>query len=44
MINQYRPHQNILSRPTSCGGKAYNIIGHHEIMVPLLYRSIIEKI
>jgi len=44
MINQYRPHQNILSRPTSKGGKGYNMIGHHEIMVPLLYRSIIEKI
>jgi len=44
MINQYRPHQNILSRPTSMGGRAYNIIGHHEIMMPLLYRSIIEKL
>ncbi|MFA5144197.1 MAG: hypothetical protein WC522_08575 [Candidatus Omnitrophota bacterium] len=44
MISQYRPYQNILSRPTSSGGKGYNIIGHHEIMFPLLYRSIIEKI
>ncbi len=44
MINQYRAYQNILSRPTSSGGKAYNIIGHHEIMIPLFYRSIIEKI
>jgi hypothetical protein len=44
MISQYRPHQNILSRPTSMGGKAYNMIGHHEIMMPLLYRSIIEKL
>lgn len=44
MISQYRPYQNILSRPTSGGGKGYNIIGHHEIMMPLLYRSIVEKI
>lgn len=44
MINQYRPHQNILSRPTSKGGRGINIIGHHEIMIPMLYRSIIEKI
>lgn len=44
MINQYRPRQNVLSRPTSSGGNAYNIIGHHEIMMPLLYRSIIEKV
>lgn len=44
MINQYRPHQNILSRPTSSGGRGYNMIGHHEIMLPLLYRAIIERI
>lgn len=44
MINQYRPHQNVLSRPTSSGGKGYNIIGHHELMIPLLYRSVIESI
>lgn len=44
MINQYRPFQNILSRPTSKGGRGINIIGHHEIMIPLFYRSIIEKI
>jgi len=42
MINQYRPYQNVLSRPTSMGGKSYNITGHHEISIPLLYRSIIE--
>lgn len=44
MINQYRPHQNVLSRPTSMGGESYNITGHHEISIPLLYRSIIENI
>jgi hypothetical protein len=44
MINQYRPHQNVVSRPTADGGWGYNIMGHHELMIPLLYRSIIEKI
>lgn len=44
MIKQYRPHQNVLSRPTSMGGHSYNITGHHEISIPLLYRSIIESI
>lgn len=44
MINQYRPHQNVISRPTSTGGRGYSITGHHEIMIPLLYRSIIEKV
>lgn len=44
MIHQYRPHQNVVSRPTSTGGKGYNMIGHHEIMIPLVYRAVIEKI
>ena len=44
MMSQYRPHQNVITRPTSAGGRGYSIIGHHEIMVPLLYRSIIEKV
>ena len=44
MINQYRPRQKVLSRPTSMGGESYSIIGHHEISIPLLYRSIIESI
>jgi len=44
MISQYRPHQNVVSRPTSAGGKGYNITGHHELMIPFLYRSIIEKV
>ncbi len=43
MISQYRPHQNVVTRPTTKGGKGYNITGHHEIMIPLLCRSIIEK-
>jgi hypothetical protein len=43
MISQYRPYQNVLSRPTSMGGKSYNVIGHHEILIPLLYRFIVEK-
>jgi hypothetical protein len=45
MYTHYRPVQNILLRPTQKGfGKGYNIIGHHEIMLPLLYQAIIEKI
>ncbi|MDP2928817.1 MAG: hypothetical protein Q8O01_01970 [Candidatus Omnitrophota bacterium] len=44
MISQYRPHQNVVSRPTATGGKGYNIVGHHELMIPLLYCSIIEKV
>lgn len=35
MIKQYRPMQNIVSRPTMKGGQGYDFVGHHEIMLPL---------
>jgi len=44
MLQHYRPYQNVVTRPVKSGGKGYNIIGHHEIMIPLLAQSIIEKI
>ena len=44
MIYQYRAAQNVVSRPTAGGGNGYYIIGHHEIMLPLLAQSIIGKI
>lgn len=45
MYTHYRPLHNVCLRPTQKGfGKAYNIIGHHEIMLPLLYRAIIERL
>ena len=36
MILQYRPLQNVVSRPTVGVGKGFNFVGHHEIMIPLL--------
>lgn len=44
MIHHYRPHENVVTRPVKSGGKGYNIIGHHEIMLPLLAQAVIEKI
>lgn len=44
MILQYRPFMNIVTRPTQHGGKGYNFIGHHEIMIPLLTAIIKLKI
>jgi hypothetical protein len=43
-IQQYRPLTNVVRRPTQKGGKGYSLIGHHEIMVPLLAAGIIERI
>lgn len=41
-INHYRPLTNVVRRPTQNGGRGYNLIGHHEIMVPLLAAGILE--
>lgn len=40
----YRPYVNIVSRPVEGTGKGYYIVGHHEIMLPLLTQAIIEEI
>lgn len=44
MIYHYRPSQNVCMRPVLSGGKGYYIVGHHEIMLPLLAQAIIEKL
>ena len=42
MIQHYRPRENVLNRPTRTGGKSYQFIGHHELMIPLFIAGIIE--
>lgn len=44
MIHHYRPSQNVVSRPVESGGKGFYIIGHHEIMLPILAQALLEKI
>ncbi|MDI6758934.1 MAG: deoxyhypusine synthase family protein [Candidatus Omnitrophota bacterium] len=44
MMYHYRPMQNVVCRPTQGSGKGYYIVGHHEIMLPLLAQAVIEKI
>jgi len=44
MIYHYRPAQNVVERPVLDGGKGYYIIGHHEIMLPLLAQAVIDRI
>ncbi|MBU1727601.1 MAG: deoxyhypusine synthase family protein [Candidatus Omnitrophica bacterium] len=43
MIYHYRPAANVVSRPVMGGGQGFYIIGHHEIMLPLLAQAIIEE-
>jgi len=43
-IRHYRPTTNVITRPVSMGGKGYTLLGHHEIMFPLLAAAVIEKL
>lgn len=44
MQQHYRPLQNVVKRPTSGSSQGYSITGHHEIMIPLLAASILDRI
>ena len=41
-IRSYRPETNVVARPTAGTGRGYSIIGHHEIMIPLLAAAIVD--
>jgi len=36
MIRHYRPHRNVVERPTQAGGAGILLTGHHEILIPLI--------
>jgi hypothetical protein len=41
-IRAYRPQTNVVARPTAgTAGHGYSLIGHHEIMIPLLAAAIL---
>ncbi len=44
MNQHYRPMLNVVKRPTSGGGKGFNIIGHHEINLPLFALAVLERL
>ena len=40
----YRPHTNVVIRPPAgTGGRGYSLVGHHEMLIPLLAAAIIES-
>jgi hypothetical protein len=43
MIQHYRPTQNVVRRPTQGGGAGYSIIGHHEVNIPLLAATVLDR-
>ncbi len=43
-VRQYRPHANVVARPTGGGGKGYQLTGPHELLVPLLSGCVLEEL
>jgi hypothetical protein len=43
-IKHYRPMTNVVNRPTAKGGRGINLIGHHEILLPLIAAGIVEEL
>jgi len=41
-MRMYRPTSNVVVRPTLGSGRGYSLIGHHEIMIPLLAAALID--
>lgn len=41
-IRHYRPETNVLARPRTVGADSFGIVGHHELMIPLLAAAVVE--
>lgn len=41
-IRHYRPQTNVVTRPVAGIGTGFSLVGHHEIMIPLLAAALVE--
>ena len=41
-VRGYRPLTNVVARPTAASGRGYSLVGHHEIMIPLIAAALKE--
>jgi hypothetical protein len=42
-LRMYRPHTNVVIRPVAgTGGTGISLVGHHEVLIPLLAAALIE--
>jgi arginine dihydrolase ArgZ-like protein len=41
-MRQYRAQTNVVSRPVAGIGKGYSLVGHHEILIPLLAAALAD--
>lgn len=40
-VRLYRPQTNVVTRPVAGIGRGYSLVGHHEIMIPLLAAALV---
>jgi hypothetical protein len=43
-IAHYRPGENVVRRPSLAGGRGYQLLGRHEIIIPLLAQAVVEEL
>ena len=43
-IRHYRPMTNVVARPTLKGGKGFSLVGHHELLIPLIAAGVIDSL
>ena len=41
-MRHYRPQTNVVSRPVAAIGRGYSLVGHHELMIPLLAAALVD--
>ena len=41
-MRHYRPQTNVVARPTAGSGRGYSLVGHHEIMIPLIAAALVD--
>jgi len=42
-MRHYRPQTNVVSRPVAGIGSGYSLVGHHEILIPLLAAALVDQ-
>lgn len=42
MISHHRSAENVVRRPASVAGRGYNIVGRHEILLPIQAQGVVD--
>jgi hypothetical protein len=43
-VRMYRPQTNVVTRPVAgTGGAGISLVGHHEILIPLIAAALVER-